>query len=190
MSLKAKLTSLIMAVVLLLGLIVVGVFAATKPSFKFNGNVKFKADNVITKIELLSLEGGDIDSGVIGVDKFKTIEMNNEISKSVVMEAFSTWADLGLVFSKNDGTPIQMQVKITNMASSGADSYIDVNVGVDAEDNDNCTIEAENQKGFQCDLISPQQSSTFTITFDASDPLFKANLSGFEINQLEFYHFH
>ena len=113
MSLKSRLISLIMTAIILVSLLVVGVFAATKHDIKMGGNVKFSADGVVAKVELVSLDNGNLTNGIIGIDRLQTVELDNQTSKQDFEDAVDTWADLELEFAKRDGTPMTMQIKVT-----------------------------------------------------------------------------
>ena len=93
MSLKAKLTSLIMTFMLLASLLVVGVFAVKNTNFKVGGDIKFTVKGIEATITRDSVAGfsttdgkvvGDADGNILS-----NITLNNDMSAEAVEAEFA-----------------------------------------------------------------------------------------------------
>ena len=115
MSIKAKVTSLLMMFIICVGLVLVGVFAATQENFKVGGNFNFDANGVDATI---SLEGELTGCELTNDDsenKFKTITINDNMSKSQVVSQFSSWSGLKLHFLEGE-TTATLKIKVQNVS--------------------------------------------------------------------------
>ena len=116
MSLKVKLTSTILAFCLILGLLVMGVFASSQATVNLGGSLSFSATNVHAKVTG-SVSGADNDE-----------EANSKLPDLTVMEGRDStaeashdadvlsWADAGLQFNEN-GDAISIVLTIENLAT-------------------------------------------------------------------------
>ena len=110
MSLKMKLTSTISAFLLILGLLIMGVFAAPSASVNLGGTITFTATDVYAKI-----------TGTITGTAAEEQPVLEEIliDSKVEAEEINTWSNKNLTF-KNDGSMITITIVIENLATDRA----------------------------------------------------------------------
>ena len=114
MSLKMKLISTISAFMLVLGLMLFGVFAATNGTILMGGNLSFTATNVYAKVT------GQITGAGVGNKTFEEITF----SSSNKNPDTSDWRELDLDFD-SEGSPITIEITVENLAK---DRTLSVNV--------------------------------------------------------------
>ena len=113
MSLKAKIISAVVAIVFVVALIGVGVWAAETASVTLGGSVSFSATNVYCDIsgEITNLKGG---APVLDTLKFDASSTEGPTEGDV-----STWAGNALNF-KNSGKPVVYIITIKNNSTTNA----------------------------------------------------------------------
>ena len=186
MSLRVKLTSTIIAFVLLASMLIVGVFAVKQTEFSVGGSIVFDAKGIEAKIEYVDgsfTNGTFTDGKVPGTDVMQPVDLDSGMSNSDVATAFASWSGLNLAFNEA-GDDVTFQIKISNLAETTEDNYIDVTALVDKGAAKNATITALNAdttKGVTA-LVYPGESETFNITLSVVDKEVNANMNGFKIN--------
>ena len=183
MSIKAKLTTLIMAFILLTSLLTVGVFAVNKTNLNVGGNIVFKVDGIEATIALTDngLTDAELSDGKsAGVDLMKPITINNDKTATQIQEQFSNWAGLNMSFVEGK-TIATIEIIITN-TSNDDENYIDVTAESDAGIENNAIIDVVNKDGGITALIGKGESSTFIISFSVSNDDYNASIDDFKIN--------
>ena len=156
MSLKIKLTSTILAFMLILGLLVMGVFATSTATVNLGGSLTFSATNVFAKVS------GVIKNTATGSDiNLEDIVINHDTTSGDV----TAWAEQTLNF-KQDGSSITIEVTVENLAT-------DRPLYVSAYDMigkvDNLTKSLSNGVFELGNAGSGTQSKTMTIEFGIND---------------------
>ena len=107
MSIKAKLTSVIVSFVLVLGLLITGVFALSNPSVNMGGTVSFEEKDVYAKVsgKIENTEGQDKDLNPITFDYSSTQQTSYE-----------GWTNNALKF-KDKTTEIKLTITIENLST-------------------------------------------------------------------------
>ena len=185
MSLKMKLTSTIIAFILLTSMLIVGVFAVKQTNFSVGGNIVFNATGVEAKVEFVSLTTGALAEGTVDTDsdndKMKDVTIDTNMSTNDIASAFSSWQNLSLEFGA-DGTDVELQLEVTNMAEAGKDNYIDMLATVNNGTAQNAKVNVVNNAGGITALLAPQESAVFTVKFKVIDKDVNASLTNFAIN--------
>ena len=165
MSLKMKLISTISAFMLVLGLMLFGVFAATNGTILMGGNLSFTATNVYAKVT------GQITGAGVGNKTFEEITF----SSSNKNPDTSDWRNLDLDFD-SEGSPITIEITVENLAK---DRTLSVNVQDNfASDSGVLVKEIVNDKSegeytgsnvvLSASTGEETSITTFTITFSLS----------------------
>ena len=181
MSLKVKLISLITTFILLCSLLVVGVFAVKNKTFNVGGDIVFNVQGIEATITRGECAGFTADKtiGDQAGNILSNIELNNNMSAQEVADEFAPWSGLNLAFSENVAT---IKLTITNTAKEGADNYLDISAIASATTKNNAEVSVVNDAGGITALLQPQQSASFTITFEVKDDEYKASLNDFSVN--------
>ena len=111
MSTKIKLFSTIGAFFLILGLMVMGVFASPVVQVNLGGQISFNAKNVYAQVD--GTISGSKEDPTLGTLVFKEGRTSDEQTEFETAEG--TWKDCDLVFT-DAGAMITITVKITNLA--------------------------------------------------------------------------
>ena len=116
MSLKIKLTSTILAFCLILGLLVMGVFATSTATVNLGGSLSFSATNVHAKVAgtVTGAENTEEANGKLPALTFK--EGRDTTAQDAHDRDVLAWSDCDLTF-KTDGTTISLVLAIENLAS-------------------------------------------------------------------------
>ena len=165
MSLKMKLISTISAFMLVLGLMLFGVFAATNGTILMGGNLSFTATNVYAKVT------GQITGAGVGNKTFEEVTF----SSSNKNPDTSDWRELDLDFD-SEGSPITIEITVENLAK---DRTLSVNVQDNfASDSGVLVKEIVNDKSegeytgsnvvLSASTGEETSTTTFTITFSLS----------------------
>lgn len=172
MNLKVKLTSAIMAFLLVIGLFVIGVFAASKASVGINGSVSFVADDVYCTVsgKISGIEGGD-----------KTLPTLNFSST----QEDEGWESQDLVFVDKN-TPIVLEITIENLSQERS-VYVDLKGYVGVEDNVEKALKLEGnvyQSGEVVEITKCTESTksikVFTIELSVDNANFTIKDAGFD----------
>ena len=110
MSLKMKLTSTVCAFFLILGLVIMGVFASPQASVNLGGTITFHATDVYANVY------GSITGAVESVDAGGTLSLTTLNFKAGETTDTSSWEDVPLTFNDNGGMII-ISVTIENLAT-------------------------------------------------------------------------
>ena len=115
MSLKIKLTSTILAFCLILGLLVMGVFATSQATVNLGGSLSFSATNVHAKVtgNVSGAENSDEANSKLPVLTFAEGKSSTEESQH--QTDLLSWGDVDLQFA-SDGAAISIVLTIENLA--------------------------------------------------------------------------
>ena len=184
MSLKAKLTSLIITFMLLASLLIVGVFAVKSTSFNVGGEIVFNAKGIEATITRVSTSGFTADK-TIGNEPgniLSDIVINNDKTADDIANQFASWSGLNLEFE--DGvTTATIVLTITNtVTGENPDNYLGISASASAATINNAKISVTNSTGGTTALLKQNESETFTISFEVIDDGYSASLNGFVVN--------
>ena len=175
MSLKMKLTSTIMAFMLLASMLIVGVFAVKQTEFSVGGNIVFNASGINATISKGTMSGGIWDAVVDASSKMKEIKIDTSKSESQLAEEYESWSGLDLAFNEV-ADDVKITFTITNNATA-ADDYVVVYINVDNGTAQNAYASVTNTGA----AIAGGETQTFTITFSVIEKDTNASLTGFNI---------
>ena len=109
MTLKMKLASTICAFMLILGLTIMGVFAAPSATINLGGSLTFSASDVYAKVS------GEIQ-GQTNEVALDVLEFNNKTTEENIATMSESWSNKALTFD-NAGSEITITVTIENLAT-------------------------------------------------------------------------
>ena len=157
MSLKIKLTSTILAFCLILGLLVMGVFATSQATVKLGGSISFTAKNVYAKVSA-EITNSKSDPEI------EPITFNNETTDE---EATETWTN-PLSF-KDTGDTITISLTIENLASDRP-LYATLYDSIGEVDNLTKTKSYDGETYFNSQItVEAKTSETITLTLGVTD---------------------
>ena len=111
MSLKVKLTSTIAAFLLILGLTIMGVFAAPTATILLGGTISFKATDVHARVSGTITGSQEAEAETSKELALETLEFNSGKETNV-----SSWADTDITF-QDSGAMVTIQIVIENLAT-------------------------------------------------------------------------
>ena len=184
MSLKAKLTTLIITFLLLVSLLIVGVFAVKNTNFKVGGEIVFNAKGIEATITRVSTSGFTSDK-TIGNEPgniLSDIVINNDKSADDIKNQFASWSGLNFKFEEGFTTATIVLTITNTVTGTNPDNYLDISASASATTINNAKISVTNRTGGTTALLQQNESETFTITFEVIDAAYSASLKGFVIN--------
>ena len=181
MTLKMKLISMISAFMLVLGLMLIGIYAVNQISVDFGGNISFTATDVYARVT------GEVANAGVGSQTLPTLNFNANMTDKEVETEQARWSGLNLAFDE-DATPITIEVTVENLSISHT---LRVNLTDNTEANENLEI-AYQQDGEEYidgnDIILPKSTgdgtskTTYLITFSIPNPNFSLPSTDFSID--------
>ncbi len=96
MSLKAKLTSTVIAMVLVLTMLIVGVLSAKTVTNNVGGRIEFTTTGVEATISRGQINGADVEGKMTG------ISITNKTTQTELTTALDTWKELNIQVTEND----------------------------------------------------------------------------------------
>ena len=181
MTLKMKLISMISAFMLVLGLMLVGIYAVNQISVDFGGNISFTATDVYARVT------GEISNAGVGSQTLPTLNFDADMTDEEVETEQARWSGLNLAFDE-DATPITIEVTVENLSSSHS---LRVNLTDNTTSNENLEI-AYQQDGEEYingnDITLPKSTgdetskTTYLITFSIPNPNFSLPSTDFSID--------
>ena len=168
MSLKLKLISLISVFMLVLGMLITGVFAASQGTVNMGGSLSFVATDVYARIE------GRV-TGAVGENPLVLPTLNYSASTEPSEEELYDWSNLNLTFDEDAAA---IEIVVTNLAS---DRTLTVNIedtiSVDSTTNLRKTITKDGgayssgtNSTLEASTATPSNTTTYKITFEVKDP--------------------
>ena len=181
MTLKMKLISMISAFMLVLGLMLIGIYAVNQISVDFGGNISFTATDVYARVT------GEVANAGVGSQTLPTLNFNANMTDKEVETEQARWSGLNLAFDE-DATPITIEVTVENLSTSHT---LRVNLTDNTEANENLEI-AYQQDGEEYingdDITLPKSTgdgsstTTYLITFSIPNPNFSLPRTDFSID--------
>ncbi len=184
MTLKAKLTSCIMAFVMIVSVLCVGVWALKTTNFEVGGNIVFKTKGIEATITDATLTGATTTNGTtIGSSSCcKDITITPDTTEENLESEYSTWQGLGLQFSDLTAT-LTFTVQNTKTYKEGEDyQYMSIEVSTNQTSMTNADIQVTNTNGGNKIYLAPGDSTTYTISFFVNDKAENASINGFTVN--------
>jgi len=172
MSLKMKLASTVSAFLLILGLTIMGVFAAPTATINLGGSISFKATDVHATVQGKITGSKEAEAVTEGA---KEINLNTLTFESGKTTDVSSWANNGISF-KDDGSEVTITVTITNLAT---DRPLYATITDTAQPVENVTRNmAIGATAYTGDVITVPKAETgktdnivaVTLTLDVTDP--------------------
>lgn len=162
MKLRIKLASMCIALVLVIGVFVIGVLAANSVGVGINGSVSFVANDVYANIK------GSI-TGTKDTDDITLSELNYSSTKEPSPEEIATWANKSLNFYDKSST-IKIEITITNI-SDERPLYVRLTGDVGVKDNVNRVLKNSNSNYTSSEVvkIEPTKTTNFTIEMNVKD---------------------
>ncbi len=181
MTLKMKLISMISAFMLVLGLMLIGIYAVNQISVDFGGNISFTATDVYARVT------GQISNAGVGSQTLPTLNFDAGMTDEEVETEQARWSGLNLAFDE-DATPITIEVTVENLSISHT---LRVNLTDNTTSNENLEI-AYQQDGEEYingdDITLPKSTgdgtskTTYLITFSIPNPNFSLPSTDFSID--------
>ena len=179
-----KLTSTIIAFILLTSMLIVGVFAVKQTQFSVGGNIVFNASGIDATISAGTLSTTGSWATGNGTGKMQEIEINTNKSSADLAEEYASWSDLDLAFNET-GEDVTITFKITNNSTNLNDALV-AYVNIDDGESSNAVASITNAGA----IIDPdtdtstntENTETFIITFSVLDKDVNASLKNFKIN--------
>ena len=181
MTLKMKLISMISAFMLVLGLMLVGIYAVNQISVDFGGNISFTATDVYARVT------GQISNAGVGSQTLPTLNFDADMTDEEVETEQARWSGLNLAFDE-DATPITIEVTVENLSTSHT---LRVNLTDNTTSNENLEIAYEQDDEPYIngdDIILPKSTgdgsstTTYLITFSIPNPNFSLPSTDFSID--------
>ena len=181
MTLKMKLISMISAFMLVLGLMLIGIYAVNQISVDFGGNISFTATDVYARVT------GQISNAGEGSQTLPILNFDAGMTDEEVETEQARWSGLNLVFDE-DATPITIEVTVENLSISHT---LRVNLTDNTTSNENLEIayEQDDEPYINGDDITLPKSTgdgssttTYLITFSIPNPNFSLPRTYFSID--------
>ncbi len=144
MSLKMKLTSVIIAIALVLSMLIIGVLSVKNVNFKIEGNISFKAEGLELTISNGQLNNADAYTGTTTAlsEKMKGLKIDTYTKKETIESTIGTWSGMNLQFVENGEGGYKtnsITFSITN-DSTEYDLAVDIAVTAEGTNTDNIKI--------------------------------------------------
>lgn len=179
MSLKIKLISCLSALVLVISIMLVAVFAATNVTLNIGGNVSFTATATQATISQGVVSNGTLADGA---NKMHEIVIDAENDGAT---AIATWSGLEFTFNEN-GQDMTITFDITN---NHTERDLQVSISNTNTSSDNATMAITSTSDdpitgiiIPANTTGTANSETITVTFSVTNKAMPASLEGFTIN--------
>ncbi len=182
MSLKTKLTSCIIAFMMIISVLVVGVWALKTTNFTVGGNITFKTKGIQATITDATLTGATTtDNTTVGsATRCKDITITDNTTEENLASDYETWQGLALQFSETTAT---LTFTITNTKPETEDyPFMSVEVSISHDSIENADIQVTNTNGGNKIYLASGASATYTISFYLNDKTADASISGFKVD--------
>ncbi len=182
MSLKTKLTSCIIAFMMIMSVLVVGVWALKTTNFTVGGNITFKTKGIQATITDATLTGATTtDNTTVGsATRCKDIIITENTTEENIEADYETWQGLALQFSETTAT---LTFTITNTKPETEDyPYMSVEVSISHDSIENADIQVTNTNGGNKIYLASGASAEYTISFYLNDKTADASISGFKVD--------
>ena len=179
MSLKIKLISCLSALVLVISIMLVAVFAATNVTLNIGGNVSFTATATQATISQGVVSNGTLADSA---NKMHEIVIDAENDGAT---AIATWSGLELTFNEN-GQDMTITFDITNNHTE-RDLQVSISNTITSSDNATMAITSTSDDPITGIIIPANttgtaNSETITVTFSVTNKAMPASLEGFTID--------
>ena len=181
MTLKMKLISMISAFMLVLGLMLIGIYAVNQISVDFGGNISFTATDVYARVT------GEISNAGVGSQTLPTLNFDADMTDEEVETEQARWSGLNLAFDE-DATPITIEVTVENLSTSHT---LTVNLTDNTTSNENLEIAYQQDNGpytngtnttLPVSTGDGSSTTTYLITFSIPNPNFSLPSTDFSID--------
>ena len=179
MSFKIKLVSCLSAFIIVVSVMLVAVFAATKVTLNIGGNVSFTATATQATISQGVVSNGTLADSA---NKMHEIVIDAENDGAT---AIATWSGLELTFNEN-GQDMTITFGITNNHTE-RDLQVSISNTITSSDNATMAITSTSDDPITGIIIPANttgtaNSETITVTFSVTNKAMPASLEGFTIN--------
>ncbi len=178
MSLKMKLTSVIIAIALVLSILIIGVLSVKKVDFKLGGKITFNSEGLELTISDGQLDDASKTNGVYkGSDineKMKGLDITTATPKQTIESTLGTWNGLDFEFTETSPT-----AEITFTIKNNNDYMIRVKPTItkDGTNADNVNITKTGDEY----LDANSEAKPYSIKFEIKDKELTTNLTSYEI---------
>lgn len=179
MSFKIKLVSCLSAIIIVVSVMLVAVFAATNVTLNIGGNVSFTATATQATISQGVVSNGTLADSA---NKMHEIVIDAENDGAT---AIATWSGLELTFNEN-GQDMTITFDITNNHTE-RDLQVSLSNTITSSDNATMAITSTSDDPITGIIIPANttgtaNSETITVTFSVTNKAMPASLEGFTIN--------
>ena len=166
------------AFAMVVGVLMVGVWAVKNTNFTLGGNISFTTTGVNATISAGTLSSTAVwQDDSVASSKMKEVVINTNKTESQLQSEFASWQGINLYFNET-AQNITISFRITNN-STVADEYLSVGVGIDATDMKNATASVNTMNA----IIDPNNDyEDFVVTFSVTEKDTNASIENFNIN--------